>query len=103
MKKLCDISRIFWILIFPSMTVVSTVFAEGISSSVTWVAVSAAQQFKIPFLVNSASEDRITERGWEYVFRLNPPVSEHPKTLGSFLKTVAKARSMGIIYENTPF
>jgi branched-chain amino acid transport system substrate-binding protein len=79
------------------------VLSGGMSSVVTRAAVAVAQKLKIPFLVNTASADRLTERGWEYVFRLNPPMSEHPKTLRSFLKAVAKPRSLGIIYENTPF
>jgi len=75
----------------------------GISSTVTWAAAAMAQKFKVPFLVNTASADRITERGWEYIFRLNPPVSEYPKTLSSFMEMVAKPKSLGILYENTPF
>jgi len=75
----------------------------GISSTVTWAAVAMAQKLKVPFLVNTASADRITERGWEYVFRLSSPASEHTRTLTSFMNLVAKPRSMGILYEDTPF
>ena len=49
----------------------------GFSSSVTWATISIAQQNQIPFLVNSATADKITEQGWEYIFRLNQPVGEH--------------------------
>jgi len=75
----------------------------GISSTVTWAAVAVAQKFKVPFLVNTASADRITERGWEYIFRLNSPVSEYHKTLNSFMKMVVKPKNLGILYEDTLF
>lgn len=77
------------------------VLAGGISSSVVWEAASVAQQRKVPFLVNTASADKITEQNWRYVFRLNPPVSEHPETLASFLKNVTRVRTVAILYENT--
>jgi len=62
------------------------VVGGGYSSSVTWATIAVAQQRKMPFLVNTGSADRITEQGWNYIFRLNPPVSEYPKAFGSFLE-----------------
>ena len=79
------------------------IISGGISSTVTWAAVAMAQERKVPFLVNTASADRITERGWEYIFRLNPPVSEYPETLNSFMKMVVKPKNLGILYEDTLF
>lgn len=55
------------------------VVGGGYSSSMTWATIAVAQQRKIPFLVNTGSADRITEQGWKYIFRLNPPVSEYPQ------------------------
>ena len=76
----------------------------GYSSSVTWATVAVAQQRKVPFLVNTGSADRITEQGWEYIFRLNPPVSEYPKAFASFLETVAKdVKTVVILHENSLF
>ncbi|MDY6953119.1 MAG: ABC transporter substrate-binding protein, partial [Thermodesulfobacteriota bacterium] len=75
----------------------------GYSSSVTWAAVAVAQQHKVPFLVNTGSADRITEQGWEYIFRLNPPVSEYPKALGSFISEIGDVKTVVILYENTLF
>lgn len=75
----------------------------GYSSSVTWAAVAVAQQHKVPFLVNTGSADRITEQGWEYIFRLNPPVSEYPKALGSFISEIGDVKTAVILYENTLF
>ncbi len=78
------------------------VIGGGFSSSVTWASISIAQQNKIPFLVNSAAADRITEQGWEYIFRLNQPVGEHFDTFASFVKEVATdIQSVALIHDNT--
>ncbi|MGD8880719.1 MAG: ABC transporter substrate-binding protein [Desulfobacterales bacterium] len=74
----------------------------GFSSSVTWAAISIAQQKKIAFLVNSASADKITEQDWDFIFRLNPPISEHLETLASFTKKVATdIKSVAIVHANS--
>jgi len=57
----------------------------------------------IPFLVTTGSADKITEQGWNYVFRISPPVSEYPKALNSFLKEVVHPKTVAILYENTLF
>ena len=75
----------------------------GYSSSVTFAMCGVAQQRKVPFLVNTGSADKITEQGWNYIFRLNPPVSEYPQGLKSFLKEVAKPKTVAILYENSLF
>lgn len=75
----------------------------GYSSSVTYAMCAVAQQRKVPFLVTTGSADKITEQGWDYVFRINPPVSEYPKALESFIKEVIKTQSVAILYENTLF
>lgn len=76
----------------------------GYSSSVTWATIAVAQQNKVPFLVNTGSADKITEQGWEYIFRLNPPVSEYPGAFASFLKTQAQdVKTVAILHENSLF
>jgi len=75
----------------------------GYSSSVTYAICAAAQQRKVPFLVTTGSADKITEQGWDHVFRINPPVSEYPKALGSFLEEVVKPKTVAILHENTLF
>ncbi|MEJ5363594.1 MAG: ABC transporter substrate-binding protein [Desulfosoma sp.] len=75
----------------------------GYGSSETFAIAGVAQQNRIPFLVNTGSDDKITEQGWEYIFRLNPPVSEYPKALESFLTEVVKPKTAAILYENTNF
>jgi branched-chain amino acid transport system substrate-binding protein len=76
----------------------------GYSSSVTWGTIAVAQQNKVPFLVNTGSADKITEQGWEYIFRLNPPVSEYPGGFASFLKAKATdVKTVAILHENSLF
>ncbi len=75
----------------------------GYSSSVTYGICAVAQQHKVPFLVTTGSADEITEKGWDYVFRINPPVSEYPKALESFLKEVVKPKTVAVLYENSLF
>jgi branched-chain amino acid transport system substrate-binding protein len=76
----------------------------GYSSSVTWATIAVAQQNKVPFLVNTGSADKITEQGWEYIFRLNPPVSEYSGAFESFLQAVASdVKTVAILHENSLF
>ncbi|MEW5912443.1 MAG: ABC transporter substrate-binding protein [Thermodesulfobacteriota bacterium] len=79
------------------------VVGGGYSSSVTFAMAAVAQQHKVPFVVNTGAADKITEQGWNYVFRLNPPVSEYSEGLNSFLKEVAKPKTVAILYENSLF
>lgn len=75
----------------------------GYSSAVTYVMCAVAQQLKTPFLVTTGSADKITEQGWDYVFRINPPVSEYSKALNSFLSEIVRPNSVAILHENTLF
>lgn len=75
----------------------------GYGSSETFAIAGVAQQNGIPFLVSTGSDNKITEQNWEYVFRMNQPVSEYPKALESFLQEVVKPQTVAILYENTNF
>lgn len=75
----------------------------GYGSSETFAVAGVAQQSGIPFLVNTGSADKITEQGWDYVFRLNPPASDYPMGLESFLKDVAKPKTAAILFEDSAF
>ena len=74
----------------------------GYSSSVTWEISKIAQQNKVSFLVNTGAADKITEQGWEYIFRLNPPVGEYPGTFESFVRGVtADVKTVAILHMNS--
>ncbi len=75
----------------------------GYSSSVTYAVAGVCQQNKMPFLVNTGAADNITSSNWDYVFRLNPPVSEYAGAIESLLTDVVKPKTVAILYENTLF
>lgn len=75
----------------------------GYGSSETFAIAGVAQQSRVPFLVNTGSDNKITEQKWDYIFRLNPPVSDYPKGLESFLSEVVQPKTAAILYENTNF
>lgn len=75
----------------------------GYSSSVTKAVAGVAQQNKLPFLICTGSADDITEQGWDYVFRLNPPASEYPRSVETFLTQIVQPKSVAILYENSNF
>lgn len=75
----------------------------GYGSSETFAIAGVAQQSRMPFLVNTGSADKITEQKWEYVFRLNPPASDYPEGLESFLTEVVKPQTAAILFEDSNF
>ena len=75
----------------------------GYGSSETDAIARIAQQKKIPFLINTGSSDKITEQSRNYVFRLNPPVSEYSVAAEGFLTQVVKPKTAAILFENTLF
>jgi len=75
----------------------------GYSSSVTYAVAGVCQQQLMPFLVNTGSADNITTSGWDYIFRLNPPVSEYAGAIETLLPQVIKPQTVAILYENSLF
>ena len=81
-----------------------SVITGGYSSSVTAAAAPVAQQVKVPFVICTGSADDITEKGYDYIFRVNPAASEYPQSVESFLKEVAKdVKTVALLYENSSF
>ena len=75
----------------------------GYASDPTYQMAKLAEVNDLPFLICTASADKITQRGWKNIYRLNPPISEYTKGLEDFLLNRLKPRSMAIIYENSMF
>ncbi len=75
----------------------------GYSSSVTYAVAGVCQQNQMPFLVNTGSADKITASGWDYIFRLNPPVSEYAGAIETLLPQKIKPKSVAILHENSLF
>ncbi len=62
-----------------------------------------ANKLDRPFLICTAADDRITQRKWKNVYRLNAPAGEYTKGLEDFFLKKIKPKSMAIVYENSPF
>jgi branched-chain amino acid transport system substrate-binding protein len=74
----------------------------GYSSSVAWEISKIAQQNKVPFLVNTGAADKITEQGWEYIFRLNPPAGDYAGSFDSFVREVTPdVKAVAILHMNS--
>jgi branched-chain amino acid transport system substrate-binding protein len=81
----------------------SVMMVGGYASDPTYRMAKRAQQKNLPFLISTASADKITRRGWKNIYRLNPPISEYTKGLEDFWVKNLKPRSMAIVYENSMF
>ena len=82
--------------------------AGCLQSSVTLAASEVAQRFKTPFIVSIAVADEITQRGYEYVFRLQQNTTGIGKDYDEFIawlekKTGEPVRTAVNIHENTLF
>jgi branched-chain amino acid transport system substrate-binding protein len=75
----------------------------GYSSSVTYAVAGVCQQNQMPFLINTGSADKITEQGWDYIFRLNPPASKYSASVDELLAEVIKPKTVVILHENSLF
>jgi len=75
----------------------------GYASSNTVYTARVADKLNAPFLITTAADDRITQRKWRNVFRMNPPAGEYAKGLEDLLHKNIKPASMAIIYENSPY
>jgi branched-chain amino acid transport system substrate-binding protein len=62
-----------------------------------------ADKLDRPFLICTAADDRVTQRKWRNVYRLNSPASEYTKGLEDFFLKKISPKSMAIVYENSPY
>jgi len=79
------------------------VLAGGYSSSCCLAIARVAQRYGVPYLIDSAAADSVTQQGWDYVFRLNPPAALVAQGLISFFSEIVHPRSMAVIYEHSDF
>ena len=75
----------------------------GYASDPTYQMAKMAEKKNVPFVICTASADKITQRGWKNIYRLNPPISEYTKGLEDFWIKIYKPKSMAIINENSMF
>jgi branched-chain amino acid transport system substrate-binding protein len=72
-------------------------------SSNTIYMAGVANKLDKPFLVCTAADDRITQRKWKNVYRLNPPAKGYTNGLEDFFLNNIRPKSMAIVYENSPY
>lgn len=75
-------------------------------SGVAMPSTEVAERYQIPYFVDVPSEDKITERGFKYIFRLAEKTSWRNKAQTEFITEMAKKnntpiKTIGLIYENT--
>lgn len=73
------------------------------SSQCSYAVAGVAEKYKVPYLVVTGAADKITQQGWKYVYRMNPPASLYNMGVFSFFEQIAKPKSIAILYENTDF
>ena len=77
-------------------------------SAVTKTASQAAERLKIPFVCSDSSSPTLTERGFEYFFRVSPHDGTTARNQFEFLKDLetkkgVKVKTVAVLYENTEF
>jgi branched-chain amino acid transport system substrate-binding protein len=77
-------------------------------SSVTKPATQAAERLQTPFIINMAISDIITERGFQYTFRVCPKAQYYGRDQVLFLKDLSElagypVQRVALLYENTDF
>ncbi|MGD8303600.1 MAG: ABC transporter substrate-binding protein [Desulfobacterales bacterium] len=75
----------------------------GYQSSNTLFMARMANKLDRPFLVCTAADDRVTQRKWKNIYRLNPPAKGYTSGLEDFFLSKIKPKSMAIVYENSPY
>jgi branched-chain amino acid transport system substrate-binding protein len=73
------------------------------SSQCSYAVAGVAEKYKVPYLVVTGAADKITQQGWKYVYRMNPPSSLYNTGVFNFFEQVAKPKTIAILYENTDF
>lgn len=64
-------------------------------SSVTLVATQIAEKFKVPFVVSVAVDDKVTDRGFNYTFRVQPNARQMSRDTVEYLAEIIKASNSG--------
>jgi branched-chain amino acid transport system substrate-binding protein len=77
-------------------------------SSVTKVATQVAERLETPFIVSISIADVITERGFQYTFRIQPKAGFYARDQVRFLKDLEAlaglvVRRVALLHENTDF
>ena len=75
----------------------------GDTSATCTVIAQQVQQAKVPYLMHVCLADSLTQQGWNYVFRIPPPISQGIGGLTDFLGKVVHPHSVYLVYENSVY
>lgn len=75
----------------------------GDTSATCTVVAQQVQQAKVPYLMHVCLADSLTRQGWNYVFRIPPPISQGIGGLTDFLANVVKPKSIYLVSENSVY
>ena len=73
----------------------------GYSSSSSEMISEVAQKYRVPYLCQTGSADKLTQAGNDMIFRLTPSTSQYTAGLQDFLLCVVKPQTMAILFEDT--
>ena len=77
------------------------VLIGALCSSATMAASEIAQREKIPMVVAISSADKITQRGYNHIFRSTPSNGQIVKISSDYMLKNVKPKSMAFIFEST--
>jgi branched-chain amino acid transport system substrate-binding protein len=75
----------------------------GDTSATCTVIAQQVQQAKVPYLMHVCLADALTQQGWNYVFRIPPPLSQGVEGLTDFLAKVVRPQSVYLVFENSVY
>jgi branched-chain amino acid transport system substrate-binding protein len=75
----------------------------GDTSATCTVIAQQVQQAKVPYLMHVCLADNLTRQGWNYAFRIPPPISQGVGGLTNFLAKVVRPQSVYLVFENSVY
>ncbi len=75
----------------------------GFSSSITAAIAAYSERMGVPYLSITGSADAITQRGYSYLFRMNPSLGMYNYGMEDFLGNVVKPVKVAVVYEENTF
>ena len=66
----------------------------GDTSATCTVIAQQVQQARVPYLMHVCLADNLTQQGWNYVFRIPPPISQGIGGLNDFLANMVRPQSV---------
>lgn len=73
------------------------------SSASTAIAIQIANYNQVPMVIPAAAADSITQKGFEWIFRINPPSSIYARATTAYLSSLKGVRTVGILFESSIF